>query len=317
MNRPVAWPAFGQWVACIGGTISDSKPLLDRQREARCFFMITDYLTLNGGWAIRVQEDVGDLVMDGVGFRSGAKRLRYSRRCRLGELAIILNHSSAVRSTGPSSGARCNQAAAHTRLKVIPCFRRGSVGVSTRERVRPRSAAVRRRPTGEAFQSRFGPVFSEYGEEHVGTDRNVGMSGYPTARIDVVESASGSGESPRCVHGHGRALPAGTSGPGPLPEPLSARATWRADGAWSGIFCIARGSKASAAGDGKGSGRVAVQKSTRIALALRQRYVAVGPRTGEGERLQAVAPGEFVEPRGRSPRHAPQGAGKLSRDAPR
>ena len=44
------------------------------------------------------------------------------------------------------------------------------------------------------------------------------------------------------------------------------------------------------------------------------RSLLAASNSSGGERLQAVAPGQFVEPRGRSARHAPQGAGELSRD---
>ena len=244
MNRPVVLAGIRPMGSMHRGHyFGFLKPLLDRQREARCFFMITDYLTLNavGGDSIRVQEDVGDLVMDVLASGFDPERsvcFLQSQVPQLGELAILLNHS--LRPSAPTGIPRVRDKPDATRQPLTPdsigdtvlqtadllVFRPASVFVSPDQRPYVEQARERAR----RFNREFGPVFPEtkceYGEERVGTDRNVGMSGYHTGRIDVVESAK---RVPAKAHGvsmdTGRALPAGTTEPAHLPEPLkSARA---------------------------------------------------------------------------------------------
>ncbi|MDE2999651.1 MAG: hypothetical protein OXU79_11300 [Gemmatimonadota bacterium] len=219
------------------------KPLLDRQGEARCFIMITDYLSLGaaGGDSRKVQEDVTDLVMDVLASGFDPERgvcFLQSQVPQLGELAIILDHS--LRPPAPTGILRVRDRPDATR-QPLPSDSIGYAALQTADLLLFRPASVfvapdqrpyveQTRQRARRFNREFGPVFPETkcesGEEQVGSGRNIGMSGYHTDRIDVLESAK---RVPAKAHGvsmdTGRALPAGAGEPSHLPEPLkSARA---------------------------------------------------------------------------------------------
>ena len=232
MNRPVVLAG----IRPMGSThqrryFGFLKPLLDRQRETRCFFMITDYLTLcaEGGDSRKVQKDIGDLVLDVLASGFDPERsvcFLQSQVPQLGELAIILNHS--LRPSVPTGISKVRDKPDATTQTLAP----DSIGDTVFQTadlllIRPTSVFVapdqrpyveQARERARRFNREFGPVFPEtkceYGEEYVGTDRNVGMSGYHTGRIDVFESSN---RAPAKAHGvsmdAGRALPAGTAEP--------------------------------------------------------------------------------------------------------